>query len=207
VSEHAFRLAVMGATLLSGLAVLCEVCIVLRMYKVAREMRPRIEDLTERIEDLTERVKGDLNAAIMSLDENRPRIVLIAENGKELSRSVQRLAQRIASLEEAVLRKQALMRTIVFIRGISTAIIHSIHSEGRTDPNVRRKRDTLFMGASLAFYTLLSSAPILVIVIAVAAFVYGQQAAQGQLVWEIQDLVGPDRAVAIQSLITNPGQA
>ena len=57
------------------------------------------------------------------------------------------------------------------------------------------------LGASLAFYTLLSLAPILVIVITVAAFVYGEQAAQGQLVWEIQDLVGPDRAVAIQSLI------
>jgi uncharacterized BrkB/YihY/UPF0761 family membrane protein len=48
------------------------------------------------------------------------------------------------------------------------------------------------LGASLAFYTLLSLAPLLVVVVAVAALVYGQQAAQGQLVWEIQGLVGAE---------------
>jgi membrane protein len=59
------------------------------------------------------------------------------------------------------------------------------------------------LGASLAFYTLLSLAPLLVVIVAVAGFAYGQQAAQGQLVWEIQGLVGPDRARAIQALIQN----
>jgi membrane protein len=59
------------------------------------------------------------------------------------------------------------------------------------------------LGASLAFYTPLSLAPLLVVIVAVAAFAYGQQAAQGQLVCEIQDLVGPDRARAIQALIQN----
>ena len=34
-----------------------------------------------------------------------------------------------------------------------------------------------------------------------AALVYGQEAARGQLVWQIQDLVGPDGAKAIQGLI------
>ena len=57
------------------------------------------------------------------------------------------------------------------------------------------------LGASLAFYTLLSLAPILVIVVAVAAFAYGRQAAEGQLFWEIQDVVGAERASAVQSLI------
>lgn len=57
------------------------------------------------------------------------------------------------------------------------------------------------LSASLAFYTLLSLAPILVIVVAVGAFVYGRQAAEGQLIWEIQDVVGAERASAVQSLI------
>lgn len=57
------------------------------------------------------------------------------------------------------------------------------------------------LGASLAFYTLLSLAPLLVVIIAVAAIVYGREAALGQLVWQIQDLVGPDGAKAIQGMI------
>jgi membrane protein len=57
------------------------------------------------------------------------------------------------------------------------------------------------LGASLAFYTLLSLAPLLIVIIAVAALVYGQEAACGQLVWQIQGFVGPDGAKAIQGLI------
>src|ERR1019366_5300116 len=57
------------------------------------------------------------------------------------------------------------------------------------------------LGASLAFYTLLSLAPILIVVVAVAALAFGQKAAQGQLIWEIQDLVGTEGARAIQDLI------
>jgi uncharacterized BrkB/YihY/UPF0761 family membrane protein len=46
------------------------------------------------------------------------------------------------------------------------------------------------LGASLAFYTLLSLAPLLVVVVSVAALVYGQEAARGQLVREVR---GPGR--------------
>src|SRR5215471_4686056 len=46
------------------------------------------------------------------------------------------------------------------------------------------------LGASLAFYTLLSLAPLLVVIVAVAGLVYGNEAARGQLVWQIQGLVG-----------------
>src|ERR1700733_11224726 len=63
------------------------------------------------------------------------------------------------------------------------------------DDNVPR------LGASLAFYTLLSLAPLLIVVVAVAALAFGQKAAQGQLIWEIQDLVGTEGARAIQDLI------
>ena len=57
------------------------------------------------------------------------------------------------------------------------------------------------LGASLAFYTLLSLAPILIVVVAIAALAFGQKAARGQLIWEIQDLVGKEGARAIQDLI------
>jgi len=62
------------------------------------------------------------------------------------------------------------------------------------------------LGASLAFYTLLSMAPLLIVIIAVAAIVYGREAALGQLVWQIQDLVGPDGAKAIQGMIQSAYQ-
>jgi membrane protein len=57
------------------------------------------------------------------------------------------------------------------------------------------------LGASLAFYTLLSLAPLVVVIIAVGAAVFGQKGAEGQLAWEIRDLVGPAGAQAIQEVI------
>ena len=57
------------------------------------------------------------------------------------------------------------------------------------------------LGASVAFYTLLSLAPVIVIAVAVAAVVYGQEAAQGRLASEIQGMAGPDVARTIQELI------
>ncbi len=52
-------------------------------------------------------------------------------------------------------------------------------------------------GAALAFYTLFSIAPILVLVIAIAGFFYGAEAAQGQLLDELRSLVGKQGAEAI----------
>lgn len=57
------------------------------------------------------------------------------------------------------------------------------------------------LGAALAFYSMLSVAPLLVVVIAIAGFFFGRQAAEGQIVWQIQDLVGRDGAVAIQTML------
>jgi membrane protein len=57
------------------------------------------------------------------------------------------------------------------------------------------------LGASVAFYTLLSLAPVLVIAVAGAAVLYGQEAAQGRLASEIQGMAGPDVARIIQEAI------
>ena len=62
------------------------------------------------------------------------------------------------------------------------------------------------LGASLAFYTLLSLAPLLVVIVGVAALAFGKNAAEGQLFWEIRDLVGRDEAKAIQETIRNAYQ-
>src|ERR1700733_12251283 len=57
------------------------------------------------------------------------------------------------------------------------------------------------LSASLAYYAILSSAPLLVLSIAMADRVFGKEAVQGQLAWEIQTLVGGDAAQAIQAVI------
>jgi membrane protein len=57
------------------------------------------------------------------------------------------------------------------------------------------------MGAAIAFYTVFSLAPMLVIVIAVAGFVFGQEAAEGALFGELAKLVGADSAGAVQAML------
>ncbi len=57
------------------------------------------------------------------------------------------------------------------------------------------------LGAALAFYSIFSLAPLLLIVIAIAGLVFGQEAAQGQIVGQIQGLIGEESAKAIQSMI------
>jgi membrane protein len=59
------------------------------------------------------------------------------------------------------------------------------------------------LGAALAFYAALSLAPLLIIVLATAGLFYGQAAVQGQIVWQIQDLVGGEGAKVIQALISS----
>jgi uncharacterized BrkB/YihY/UPF0761 family membrane protein len=56
------------------------------------------------------------------------------------------------------------------------------------------------MSAALAYYTIFSLAPLLVIAIAIAGLVFGEDAARGEIVGEIQELVGQDGARAIQAM-------
>lgn len=56
-------------------------------------------------------------------------------------------------------------------------------------------------GAALAFYTLFSLAPILVLVLAIAGFFYGQQAARGELFLQLRGLLGNQGAEAIQLVL------
>lgn len=62
------------------------------------------------------------------------------------------------------------------------------------------------LGAALAFYSVLSLAPLLVIVIAIAAAVFGREAARGEIVSQIDGLVGRDGAQAVQEMIIHSQQ-
>lgn len=57
------------------------------------------------------------------------------------------------------------------------------------------------LAAALAYYTAFSIAPLFVIAIAIAALVFGEQAAQGKIVGQLQGLVGLDAAQGIDALI------
>ena len=59
------------------------------------------------------------------------------------------------------------------------------------------------LGAALAFYTIFSLAPVLIIGISVASFAFGRDAVQGHVVAQIQDLVGREAAFTIQAMIEN----
>jgi membrane protein len=59
------------------------------------------------------------------------------------------------------------------------------------------------LGAALAFYTMMSLAPLLVVSIGIAALAFGREAASGQIVWQIQDLVGTEGGKAIQSMLAS----
>lgn len=59
------------------------------------------------------------------------------------------------------------------------------------------------LGAALSFYTLSSIAPIIIISISVAASLFGREAARGEIISQIQDIVGYDAAQVIQTALKN----
>jgi membrane protein len=72
-----------------------------------------------------------------------------------------------------------------------TAFVSSI------DDNILR------MSAALAYYTLFSLAPLMVISIAIAGLVFGDDAARGAIVAQIQGLIGSDAAQGVQAMLTS----
>ena len=62
------------------------------------------------------------------------------------------------------------------------------------------------MGAALAYYTLFSIAPVLIIVIAVAGFFFGAEAARGEIVTQLRGLLGDDGATAVQGLLESASE-
>jgi membrane protein len=61
----------------------------------------------------------------------------------------------------------------------------------------------LSRGAAIAFYTVTSIAPILLIVIAIAGLVFGREAAQGAIIGQVSGLMGQQTAEVLQTAVAS----
>jgi len=61
--------------------------------------------------------------------------------------------------------------------------------------------EALSWGASIAYYTLFSIAPVLLVVVAIAGLVFGREAAEGAIVDQFSVLMGHQTAVALQGMV------
>ncbi len=59
------------------------------------------------------------------------------------------------------------------------------------------------LAAALSFYMIFSLAPILILVIAVAGFVVGEQLAQAEVFNQLESWVGPENAVSVRNILQN----
>jgi len=57
------------------------------------------------------------------------------------------------------------------------------------------------LAAALAYYTTLSLAPLLVVVVGIAGLVFGRRAAEGQIVWQFRNTIGTRGAEAVQAVL------
>lgn len=72
--------------------------------------------------------------------------------------------------------------------------------------NQWRNDEATQLAAALAFYTTISIAPLLVLVIAVVGFFLGERAARGELETQLQNLMGEQAAQFAQTAIANADQ-
>jgi membrane protein len=63
------------------------------------------------------------------------------------------------------------------------------------------------MGAALAYYTMFSIAPLLLIVITIAGWVFGAEAARGEIVEQLSGLMGEDGAKAAEGMLAAVGKS
>ena len=66
--------------------------------------------------------------------------------------------------------------------------------------------DALRLGASLAYYTLFAIAPVLLVATAIAGMVFGAEAVRGEIVGQLDQLIGREGALAVQGLLEGASQ-
>lgn len=71
----------------------------------------------------------------------------------------------------------------------------------RQSVSVWSKGDVPALGASIAFYTLFSIGPLFLLIIAIAGFVFGPEAASGKVFNELNGLLGQGGAKAVQEIV------
>jgi membrane protein len=57
------------------------------------------------------------------------------------------------------------------------------------------------LGAALSFYTMLSLAPLLILVVAIASLLFGHSAAQHEIIGQVQGIMGAEGAKAVEAVI------
>ena len=63
------------------------------------------------------------------------------------------------------------------------------------------------LAAALAYYTIFSLAPLLIIAIAIAGLVFGRQAAHGEMVSQLEGVIGQEAALFVETMVENAGQS
>lgn len=63
------------------------------------------------------------------------------------------------------------------------------------------------LGAALAFYTILSISPLVILVLAIVSLVFNRSSAQAHLLDQTQALIGPEGRNAVQSMLTSGQKA
>lgn len=97
------------------------------------------------------------------------------------------------------------------LRDRLASLLHTVVPDGGTLPRLRiaiwgamrgwSEHQAASRGAALSFYTLLSLAPILVLVISIAGLFFGAEAARGELFAQISGLIGDTGAAAVQGVL------
>lgn len=62
------------------------------------------------------------------------------------------------------------------------------------------------LGAALAYYTIFSLAPLMLILIGICSLVFGQEAAQGQILDQLRGMLGKESAEAVQTMLANSNE-
>jgi membrane protein len=87
--------------------------------------------------------------------------------------------------------------------------VHSALSLWQGAFNLWFERNAFQHAGALAFYTLFSLAPLVIIVVAIIGAVFGEEAARGQVSDQIRTLIGPQAAAAVEEAVrqSRPAEA
>ena len=76
----------------------------------------------------------------------------------------------------------------------------------RTTASMWSEHEAPRLAAALAFYSILSLAPLLIIAVAIAASVFGQDSAQSQIIGEVEGLIGVEGGKAVRGMLEHAGE-
>lgn len=110
----------------------------------------------------------------------------------------QRILQKINDWLIARYGEFRALRIIVLLIGIKDLIVATFANWIEDDIPLH--------GAALAFYTIFSMGPLLIVIIAVTGFIFGEQAATGQVAAFLDELVGVEVATFVETIIRGANQ-